>query len=154
MSMFSLLISCLNTSMLPWFMDLTFHVSMQYCSLQHQTLLSPSDTSTTEQCFHFGLATSFFLELLVIVLHSSPVAYWTPFDAGDSYSGVISFYFFILFMGFSQQEYWSELPFPSPVDYNLSESSLWPVCLGWPCMVWLTASLSYASLYLVSNYLY
>ena len=47
-------------------------------SLQHLTLLSPPDTSTTEHCFHFVLATLFFLELLVISLHSSPVTYWTP----------------------------------------------------------------------------
>ena len=33
--------SCLTTSSLPWFMDLTFQVPMQYCSLQHWTLLSP-----------------------------------------------------------------------------------------------------------------
>ena len=30
---------------------------------------------------------------------------------------------FILFMGFSRQEYWSGLPFPSPVDQVLSELS-------------------------------
>ena len=45
---------------------------MQYCSLQHQTLLSPPDTSTTGHCFHFGLASSFLLELF---LHSSLIAY-------------------------------------------------------------------------------
>ena len=38
-SMFTLTISCLTTSSLPWFMDLTFQLPMQYCSLQHQTLL-------------------------------------------------------------------------------------------------------------------
>ena len=32
-------ISCLTTSNLPWFTDLTFQVPMQYCSLQHRTLL-------------------------------------------------------------------------------------------------------------------
>ena len=32
---FSLAISCLTTSNLPWFMDLTFQVPMQYCSFQH-----------------------------------------------------------------------------------------------------------------------
>ena len=46
-------------------------VPMQYCSLQHQTLFSPSDTSTTEHRFRFGLAALFFLELLVIALCSS-----------------------------------------------------------------------------------
>ena len=54
MSMFTLAISCLTTSNLPWFMDLTFQVSMQYCSLQHQTLLPSPITSTTECCFCFG----------------------------------------------------------------------------------------------------
>ena len=34
MSMFTLVI-CLTTSNLPWFVDLTFQVPMQYCSLQH-----------------------------------------------------------------------------------------------------------------------
>ena len=31
MSMFTLVISCLTTSNLPWFMDLTFQVPVQYC---------------------------------------------------------------------------------------------------------------------------
>ena len=39
MSMFTLDISCLTTSNLPWFMDLIFQVPRQYCSLQHQTCL-------------------------------------------------------------------------------------------------------------------
>ena len=46
-----LAISCLTTSNLPWFMDLTFQVPMKYCSLQHRTWLSPPDTSTTGHCF-------------------------------------------------------------------------------------------------------
>ena len=50
-------------------------------------------------------------------------AYWAPTDLGGSSSGVISFCLFILFMGFSRQEYWSGLPFPSPVDNVLSELS-------------------------------
>ena len=39
MSMFTLVIYCLTTSNLPWFMDLTFQVPMQYCSLQNRILL-------------------------------------------------------------------------------------------------------------------
>ena len=35
--MFTLAIPCLTTSNLPWFMDLTIQVPMQYCSLQHRT---------------------------------------------------------------------------------------------------------------------
>ena len=77
--MFTLTISCLTTSNLPWFMNLIFEVPMQYCSLQHQIILSPPDTFT-EHLFCFCPATSFFLEILVIALNSSPVAYWTPYD--------------------------------------------------------------------------
>ena len=47
MSIFTLSISCLTTFSLPWFMDLTFQVPKQYCSLQHQTLLLSPVTSTT-----------------------------------------------------------------------------------------------------------
>ena len=42
--MFTLAIFCLTTSNLPWFMDLTFQVPMQYCSLQHGTLLLSPNT--------------------------------------------------------------------------------------------------------------
>ena len=66
-------------------MDLTFQVPMQYCSLQHRTLLSPPDTTTTGHCFCCGSASSFLLEL---VLHSSPVAYWAPTDWGVHFSGL------------------------------------------------------------------
>ena len=80
MSMFTLAISCLTTSNLPWFMDLTFQVPMQYCSLQHLTLLPSPVTSTTGCCFCFGSISSFFLELF---LHWSPVAYWAPTNLGS-----------------------------------------------------------------------
>ena len=57
-------------------MDLTFQVPMQYCSLQHRTLLLSPVTSTTGCCFCFGSISSFFLELF---LHWSPVAYWMEY---------------------------------------------------------------------------
>ena len=120
MLMFTLAISYLTTSNLPWFMDLTFQVPMQYCSLQHQTLLPSPVPTTTGCCFCFGSISSFFLEL---VLHWSPIAYWAPTDLGSSSFSVLSFFLFILFMRFSRQEYWSGLPFPSPVDHILSELS-------------------------------
>ena len=111
MSTFTLAISCLTTSNLPWFMDLVFQVPMQYCSLQHQTLLLSPVTSTTGCCFYFGSIPSFFLELF---LHWFPVVYWAPTDLGSSSFSVLSFCLFILFMWFPRQEYWSGLPFPSP----------------------------------------
>ena len=100
---------------------------MQYCSLKHQNLLSSPIASTTCHCFCFGSISSFFLELF---LHSSPVAYWAPTDLGSSSFSVIFFCLFILFMGFSRQEYWSGLPFPSPVDHVLSELSTM-TCPSW-----------------------
>ena len=107
MSTFTLDISCLTTPNLPWFMDLTFQVPMQYCSLQHQTLLLSPVTSIAGYCFCFGSIPSFFLELF---LHWSPVVCWAPTDLGSSSFSVLSFCLFILFMGFSRIEYWNGLP--------------------------------------------
>ena len=122
----------LTTSNLPWFVDLTFQVPMQYCSLQHQACLPSPVTSTTGHYFHFGSVSSFFLELF---LHQSPVPHWEPTYLGSSSFSVLSFCLFILFMGFLRQEYWSGLPFPSPVDHVLSELSTmthpsWVALLG------------------------
>ena len=118
--MLTVAISCLTTSNLLWLMDLTFQVPMQYCSVQHRTLLPRPVTSTTGHCFCFGSISSFFLELF---LYWSSVAYWASADLGSSSFRVLSFCLFILFMGFSRQEFRSGLPFPSPVDHILSEIS-------------------------------
>ena len=120
MLMFTLAISCLTTSNLPWFMDITFQAPMQYCSLQHQNLPPSLVTSTTGHCFCFGSISSFFLELF---LHWSPVVYWAPTNLVSSSFRVPSLCLFMLFMGFSRQGYWSGLPLPSPVDHVLSELS-------------------------------
>ena len=111
-----------TTERLNWteLMDLTFQVPMHYCSLHHWTLLLSPVPSTTVCCFCFGSIPSFFLELF---LHWSPVAYWAPANLGSSSFSVLSFCLFILFMGFSRQEYWSGLPFPSPLDHILSDLS-------------------------------
>ena len=120
MSMFTLAIFCLTTFNLLWFTDLTFQVPIHYCSLQHQTLL-PSPA-------HPQLGIVF---ILAQPLHS----FWSYFSTllqrhighlptrGVHLSGSYLFCFFILFMGFSRQEYWSGLPLPSPVDHVLSELS-------------------------------
>ena len=116
MSICTLAISCLTTSNLPWFMDLTFQVPMQYCSLEHQTLLLSPVPSTTGCCFCSCSVSSFFLELL---LYSPPGAYWAPTDLGSSSFSVIPFCLFMLFMGISIQEYWSGLPFRNDVNYTV-----------------------------------
>ena len=102
MWMFNLGVSFLATFNLTWFIDLTFQVTMQYYSWWLQTLLLLSNTSTTECHFHFGPGASFFLELLVIALHSSTEAYWTPSNLRGQYlsSGVISSCLFILLTEF------------------------------------------------------
>ena len=54
--MFTLAIFCLTTSNLPWFMDLTFLVPMQHCSLQQWTLLF-----TTSHIHNWALWLSLFM---------------------------------------------------------------------------------------------
>ena len=103
MSTFTLAISCLTNFNLPWFIgnecqdvrNLTFQVSMQYCSLQHRNLLLSPVTSTAGYSFCFDPIPSFFLELF---LHWSPVAYWAPTDLGSFCFSILSFCLFILFL--------------------------------------------------------
>ena len=120
MSMFTLAISCLTTSNLPWFMDLTFQVLVQYCSLQHRFYFHHQ--SHPQLGVVFALAPSLHFSGLISPL--TPVAYWAPTDLGSSSFSVLSFCLFILFVGFSRQEYWSSLPFPSPVDILLELSTM------------------------------
>ena len=94
--------------------------SYAFCSFQFQALLPLPVTYTAGCYFHFDLVSSLFLELF---LHSFPIAYWAPTNLESSYFSIISFCLFIPFVGFSRQEYWSGLPFPSPVDHVLSELS-------------------------------
>ena len=124
--MFILTISCLTTSNFPWFRDLTFQVPKQYCSLQHEIFLSSPNTLTTKCCICLGSTTSFIQGLLVILLHSSPVAYWTPSDLGDSSIGAIPFCPFIEFTRYSRQVYWSGLPFLLQWITFCQNSLLWP----------------------------
>ena len=119
MSTFILAISCLTTSNLPWFMDLWI-IPGSYAILLFRALGLASITSHIHNwvLFLLCLHVSFFLDLF---LNWSLVTYWAPTDVGSSSFNVLSFCLFILFMGFSRHEYWSGLPFPSPVDHVLSE---------------------------------
>ena len=119
MSTFTLAISCLTTSNLPYFMDLTFKFPMQYCSLQHWTLLLSPITSTAGYYVFFGSILS--------LISSSILGTYRPGEFLFQYPIIL---FFILFMGFSRQEYWSGLPFPSPVDHILSDLSTM-TCPSW-----------------------
>ena len=115
MLMFTLVISCLTTSNLPWFMDLTFQVPMQCCSLQHWTLLPSWVTSRTGRYFHFGSIPSFFLELF-------------PHCSLEAIGHLPTWGVHFLIFAFSYCSWGSQakntgLPFPSPVDHVLSELS-------------------------------
>ena len=94
---------------------------MQYCSLQHQTLLPSPVTSTPACCFWLLVLLwlhPFILSGLISPLIPSVIL--GTYQPGE-FIFQCSFCLFILFMGFSRQEYWSVLPFPSPVDHMLSE---------------------------------
>ena len=133
--MLTLAISCLTTSNLLWFMDLTFQVPMQYCSLQHWTVLLSWVPPTTGCCFYFGSIHSFFLELF---LHWSLVAYWAPTELWSSPLSV-------LFFAFSCCSWGSQGKNTDVVCHSLLQwttfcqtSPPWPICLGWPHTVWLS----------------
>ena len=117
MSIFTLVICCLTTSNLPWFMDLTFRVPKQYCSLLHWTLLPLPVTSTMGIVFTLAPSLHSFWSYFSTLLRSILGTYWP----GSTSFSIVSFFLFILFMGFSRQKYWSGLPFPSSVDHVLSE---------------------------------
>ena len=59
-----------------------------------------------------------------------PSSIMDTFQLGGSSSSVTSFCLFILFMGFSQQEFWIGLPFPPPLDHVLWELSTM-TCPSW-----------------------
>ena len=106
---------------------------MQYCSLQHQTLLLSPATSTTGYCFCFGSIPSFFLELFV---HRSPVAYWAPTDLGSSSFSILSF----SYCSWGSQSKNTEVVCCSLLQWTTfcQTSPPWPARLGWPHMAWLS----------------
>jgi len=140
MLMFTLAISSLIRSKLPSFIDITFRVPMQYCSSQHQTLLSPPDTSTTGYSFSFGPASSFFWSYVSALpqMHIRHLPNWKGFQCH-------------IFLPFHTAHGGSWGKNTGMVSRSLLQwttfgqsSPLWTVHLGWPCMTWLRASLSYA----------
>ena len=135
MSMFTLAISCLTTSNLPWFMDLTFQVPMQYCYLQHRTLISPPDTSTAGHNFCFCLASSFFLELFIC---SSPVTFWHLLTWGFIFQCPIFLPFHAVHGVLKARILkWFAIPFSSGPRF-CQNFPPWPVHVGWPYTTWLS----------------
>ena len=104
-----------------------FHVNIQFSSVAQScpTLCDPMNRSTPGLPVHHQLLefTQTHVHRVSDAIKPSAVAYWAPADLGSSSFSVLSFCLFILFMGFSRQEYRSGLPFPSPVDHILSDLS-------------------------------
>ena len=121
MSMFTLTISCLTTSNFPWFTEP--NIPGTYAILVFTTLDFTSITSHTTHIWVLFLLWfhPFILSGVISPLISSSIlgTYWP----GEFLFWCPIFLPFILFMGFSRQECWSGLPFPSPVDHVLSELS-------------------------------
>ena len=119
MSMFTLAISCLTTSSLPWFRDLKFQVLIQYCSLQFGTLVHHQ--THPQLGVIFAWLSLFIPSWAVSLLFSSSIL-------GSCWPGEFIFQYhvfclFLLSMGFSKQECWRGLPFPPPVEHILLELS-------------------------------
>ena len=100
-------------------MDLTFQVPMQYCSLQHQTLLLSPVTSTTGCCFAW--LRLFILSGVISPLISSSIlgTYW-PGEFIFQCPILLPFH---TVHGVLKARVLKWLPFPSPVDHILSDLS-------------------------------
>ena len=135
MSTFTLAISCLTTSNLPWFTNLTF--SGSYAILLFTALDLASITSHTHNwwCFCFGSTPSFFLELF---LHWSPVVYGYLPIWGVHLS--VSYIFAFLYCSWGSQSKNTEVVCHSLLQWTTfcQTSPPWPVCLGWPHAAWLS----------------
>ena len=79
--MFTLIFSCLSVSNLPWFMDLTFLVPMQYYSFSALDFTFTTWHIHNWATFLLSPVSSFFMELF---LRSSSVTYWIPTELGGS----------------------------------------------------------------------
>ena len=103
-----------------WLMDLTFQVPMQilFCIAWDSIFATRNIHSWCLFCF--GSVSSFFLKLFLLCSSSILDTYRLRAGVGSSFSFIFCL-LFILFMGFSKQECWSGLSFPSPVDHILSE---------------------------------
>ena len=135
MSTFIFVISCLTTSNLPWFINLTFQVPMQYCSLQH--LYSFYHQSLPQLGIVFALAPSFILSVVISPLIFSSIL-------GTYWSGEFIFQCPIFF-AFSYSSWGShgnntEVACHSLIQWTTScqHSPPWHIHLWWPHTAWLS----------------
>ena len=114
------------------------NIPCSYAILLFTALNLASTTSHNHNCVLVLL----WLFLFILSGFISPlISSSIPTNLGNSSFKVLYFCLFILFMGLSRQEYWSGLPFPSPVDQlpwwlrwykrllAMQETQVWS--LGW-----------------------
>ena len=118
MSTFTLAISCLTTSNLSWFMDLTFQVPMQYCSFTASGLASITSHIHNWVLFLLWLHPFILSGVISPLISSSILGIYRPIELLFQYPIILPFR---TVQGFSRQEYWCGLPFSSLVDHILSE---------------------------------
>ena len=120
MLIFTLAISCLTTS--NFILIHGPNIPGSYAILFFTALDLTSITSHIHNWALFSLWLSLFI--LSGAIFSTDLRYHIGhLSTWRVHFSVISFCLFILLMWFSKQEYWSVLPFPSPVNYVLSELS-------------------------------
>ena len=134
MSMFTLAISCLTTSNLPWFLDLHFRF---LCKI----VLTASDLASITSHIHSWVLFSLWLHLFIlsgVIFHWSPVAYLAPTNLESSS-------FSVLFFAFSYCSWGSQGKKTEVVCHSLLQwttfcqtSTPWSICLGWSYTAWLS----------------
>jgi len=130
MSVFILAISCLTTTNWPWFMDLTLQVPMQYCSLQHWTLLSPPDNHNWAP---FLLSPSLFI-FSGSISNCPPLVPSTTLDTFWPRELIFWCYIFLPFHtvhGVLMARILEWFVIPSSSGPHFVRTLPWPICLGW-----------------------
>ena len=144
MSIFSLAITYLTTSNLPWFMDLTFQVPMQSCSLQHRTLLHHQSPPQLDAVFTLALSLCYFWSYFSI-FSSSYTGHLPTWGAHLS----VSYPFVFSCWSWGSQDMNTEVVCHSLLQWITfcQTSPPWPIHLGWPYTAWLIVSLSQTRLW-------
>ena len=138
--MFTLAIYCLTTSNLPWFMDLTFQVPLQYSFFTTSEFYFLHEShSRLGIVFALAQPLHFFLESF---LHSFPVAYWAPIDLGSSSFSAIYLFAFYTVHGVLKVTILKWFCH-SLLQWTMfgQNSPPWTVNLGWPYTSWFIVSL-------------
>ena len=117
---FTLAISCLTTSNLPWFMDLTFQVPMAILLFPALDLASITSHIHNWVLFFLWLHLFILSWVISLLISSSMLGTYWPGEFLFQYPIILPFH---TVHGASRQEYWSGLPFPSPVGHILSDLS-------------------------------